>query len=87
MAKQFPSYYRHDLLTWQRHNLELSMLQVANRTGLPYGTIRKVFAGRASNSKAWAVAKNLKLDWAMVHDLKLNEIDFHLAVTNGSKAG
>lgn len=83
-------YYRHDLLTWRRKQLGLSMREIARRVGIHNDTSREVFRGMASGRLAYPVVKLLGLDWAQVHNLKLKKSEFHLAVVNGNgskKAG
>lgn len=82
-------YYRNDLLTWRREQMGISIQEVGRRTGERFQTVRQVFRGKATNKKVYPVAKFLGLDWVQVHNLKLKQSEFHLAVLNGngSKGG
>lgn len=87
ITKHFPNLYRHDRLREAAEQQGLSLLQISGLAGVAYGTTRKVFAGKANNRKVWPVAKVLNVDWAVLHDLKLDEDRIHLAVAkNGRKA-
>lgn len=73
-------------MVWQLNEMRLSMLQVSTLAKINYSTTRKVFDGRANNNKVWRVAKVLKLDWAQLHNLDLQESDFHLATKDGARS-
>lgn len=75
-------------MVWQLNHMGMSMLEVSHLAKINYSTVRKVFDGRANNSKVWPVANVLGLDWAQLHNLNLKESEFHLAVVrNGKQAG
>lgn len=77
-------YYRHDLLTWRREQLNISIQETARRAGEPFQSVRQVFLGNATNKKVYPVARLLGLDWMQIHNLKLKKSEFHLAVLNGN---
>lgn len=79
-------HYHYELLDWQRKQRGWSIQEVARRTGEHFQTVRQVFKGNATNRKVFPVANLLNLDWAQVHNLSLEEEDFHLAVLNGNGA-
>lgn len=90
-AKRFAAhYYRYDLLDWRRRVLDLSVRQLAKRLKMREGTAHEVFAGKASGKMVYPIAKFLRVDWMQVHNLELQESEFHLAVVsrngNGSSA-
>lgn len=84
VRQRYPALYRHDLLNWRRKELGWSIQETARRCGENFETTRMVFHGRAMNRKAFSVCLVLGLEWDKIHNLNLEEIDFHLAVTNGS---
>lgn len=79
-------YYRHDLMEWRRRLLAIPMTEIARQTGMRVATVSFVFKGKASDKKAYLVAKVLGLDWAQVHNLELKESEFHLAIQNGKES-
>lgn len=87
VTRRYPNGYNHELLDWQRNELQISIQEVARRTGQPFETVRKVFKGIATNKTVYRVVKVLGLDWSMVHRLDLPKVEFHLAVLNGSASG
>jgi hypothetical protein len=86
IAIKFPNLYRHDLLKWAAWEQRLSQREVSQRAKINPRTAGVVFAGRANNRKVWPVANVLGIDWAALHNFKLKESEFHLAV-NGKKGG
>lgn len=86
VTRQYPNGYNQKLLEWRRDQLDISMQEVARRTGQPFNTVRKVFMGISTNKTVYRVVKVLGLDWSMVHRLDLIRDDFHLAVL-GSASG
>lgn len=68
-------------MTKRREELGLSLNEVSRQTGVPLESTCRVFLGQASNKLVWPIAQFLKMDWAMLHDFKLE--DFRLAVVNG----
>jgi hypothetical protein len=83
ITKRFPNLYRHDLLDWALYEQRLTRADVARLAKIHYRTTGKVFEGTANNRKVWPIAKVLGIDWAMLHNFDLKEVDFHLAVRNG----
>lgn len=81
---RYDQHYHVALMNWRKERLGLSLQEVARRTGEPFQTVRQVFRGKATNRKVYPIAVFLSLDWAQVHNLELEESDFHLAVTNGN---
>lgn len=86
LKAKYPTFYRQDLLEWQRSNLGWSQRKTALRAKINQETIKKVFKGIATQSRVYPVAVALGLDWAMLHNLKLKPSEFHLALTNGGKS-
>lgn len=87
VTRRFPALYRHDLLEWQRERLGLSRSEVGRKSGIKTSRINDVFAGTVTSKQLWRVANALGLDWAALHNLKLKESEFHLAVINGARSG
>lgn len=80
LAVRYPAYYNHELLVWRKQRLKLTVRQVAKMVGGYSTTVEKVFQGKATSKMVFPVVQALGLDWALVHDLTLPEIQYHQAV-------
>lgn len=81
LLNRFPAFYNHEMLTWRRLQLGLSVRQVSKAISGRETTVQQVFKGTVVNARqVFPVARYLGLDWAMVHDLALSESHYHLAV-------
>lgn len=80
----FPSYYNHPLLHEGLRRSGLSLRAIAARLGMNNRTIRRVFAGTATQKQVWRVAEFFNLRWSDLHDLNLKPSEFDRAVLNGS---
>ena len=69
LKRKFPGFYRHDYLRRKREALGWSERETARRANVNYGTIQKVFAGKATQKKVFPVAVVLDADWRALHDL------------------
>lgn len=80
----FPGYYNHPLLHEGRRRSGLSLRRIAAKLHMSDNTVRRVFAGTASQKQVWPVAAFFKLSWSALHDLSLKPSDFDRAVLNGN---
>lgn len=85
LAKRFPGFYNWHLLVEKAEQLGWSQRKTAREAKVNAETIKKIFKGKANNSKVYAVASVLGVDWVLLHNVEL--MRNHLAVKkNGRKA-
>ena len=76
----FPGYYNHPLLHEGLRRSNLKVRGLATKLNMSDHTMRRVFAGTASQKQVWPVAAFFKLSWSALHDLSLKPSDFDRAV-------
>lgn len=84
LQQRYPAFYNHRVLDGRRLALNLTKHDVARLAGEPKENVRNVFRGTAKNHSVYPVCVALGMDWERIHDLTLEESDFHLAVINGN---
>ena len=85
LARRFPGFYNWHLLVEKAEQLGWSQRETARKAKVNAHTIKKIFKGKANNTKVYAVATVLGVDWLLLHDIELMRT--HLAVAkNGRKA-
>lgn len=84
---RFPGLYRDDLIRFRMKDLGWSQLETCKKAKIHPYTLQRILTGQATSKKVWPLAKFLGLDWAQLHNFKLKESEFHLAVVrNGARS-
>lgn len=83
---RFPGYYNQEMLEEARKAAGLSVRQVALKTKMNQDTTIRVFKGTASQKQVWPISSFFKINWATLHDLPPEQVEFDRAVFKGKAA-